>query len=260
MRQSCKIATSDEGMEKLMDHTLRRQIARMEARQEEYRAQMAELLQFLKEHGPASSALTQRAEGAGAAIVNGSVALTQNITKIENIEKVEIHAWDPQRPISISVANILAAFTENPRLREYSQMPDHALIDPETAPPYVTDLMTDLVTRGHADPASRNIYLNPKRADQVLVHMKGGTWEVRTSQDGYRALLDGVAMSIHEVTMSNEKRQQLPLEAQNALAMAGLMYASEPEEYVGRAKGSLAAHLANMAPGKGSTVQPGKSQ
>jgi hypothetical protein len=248
MRQNCKIANTEEGMEKLIEHTLQRQLREQKEATDRLHAQVAKLTEMLTTGAitPSAPMPSQRVEGvgAGAAVVNGSV--TQNITKIE---KIEIRAWDPQRPVSISVPDILAAFTENPRLREYSQMPDHALVDPETAPPYVLELMTDLVKRGHADPASRNIYLNPKRADQVLVHMKGGTWEVKTAQDGYRALLDGVATSIHEVTMSNEKRQQLPPEAQNALAMAGLMYAGEPEEYVGRAKGPLAAHLANMAPG-----------
>jgi hypothetical protein len=50
------------------------------------------------------------------------------------------------------------------------------------------------------------------------------------------------------VTLAYEKRKQLPLEAQNALAMAGLLYDDEPEEYVRRAKATLAAHLTNLAP------------
>jgi hypothetical protein len=30
----------------------------------------------------------------------------------------------------------------------------------------------------------------------VLVHLRGGAWEVRTVQEGYRALLDGVATCV----------------------------------------------------------------
>jgi hypothetical protein len=44
--------------------------------------------------------------------------------------------------------------------------------------------------------------------------------------------------------MSLQERQQLPLEAQNALSMAGLLY--ESEEYVKRAKAPMSAHLINF--------------
>lgn len=247
IRQRCKIANTEEGMDKLMDHTLQRQMAEM-------RAQLTELTSLLKGQARIPAGLTlagpthQHAEGK-ATIVNGDVQQTvqQTVQQI-HIDKVEIRPWDGARAVDVSVAQMLAAFAENTKLQEYARLPDHSMTDLEIAPPYVAELFTDLVRRSHADPASRNIYLNPRRADQVLVHLTGGTWEVRTALDGYRALLDGVAASVHEVTLAYEKRKLLPLEAQNALAMAGLLYDDEPEAYVERAKGSLAAHLANLAP------------
>jgi hypothetical protein len=246
----CKIANSDEGMEKLLDHTLQRQLAEQKKATEEMKAQnarmetqMAEMMQILR--GQAAPP-AQQVEGTGAAIVNGPVTVTQN-TQV-NIAKIEIHPWDTRRAVLVDAANIAAAFAENPLLREYARLSDFAMTDPDIAPPYVTEFLVDMVKRGHADPASRNIYLNPRRADQVLVHLKGGAWEVKTATEGYRALLDGVAMSIHETTLSHEKRKLLPLEAQNALAMAGLLYDEEPEEYVKRAKAALTAHLTNLAP------------
>jgi hypothetical protein len=78
-------------------------------------------------------------------------------------------------------------------------------------------------------------YLNPRRADQVLVHKKSGTWEVLSLAEATRLLFDGV------------ERQRLPLEAQNALSMAGLLYEDEPDEYVKRAKAPMA--IADTAPG-----------
>jgi hypothetical protein len=248
MRQSCKIATTEEGMEKLMEHTLQRQVARMEA-------QLAELTTLLK--GQASTALaslttTLHAEGR-ATIMNGPV--TQTEQKI-HIDKIEIHPWNNSRAVMVGVADVAAAFTENTKLKEYARLTDHEMTDPEIAPPYVTELFTDLIRRGHADPASRNIYLNPRRADQVLVHLKNNSWEVRTAPDGYRALMDGIAVSVHEITLSHEKRKHLPREAQNALAMAGLVYEDEPEAFVERAKGALAAHLANLAPGAQLAILP----
>lgn len=232
-------------MDKLMEHTLQKQMNEMN----EMKAQLAKLTMLLggltsSAIIPASSQL--HAEG-GSTIVNGGV--TQNVTQsvTQNI-KVEIRPWDNSRAITVGVADIARAFAENAKLQEFARLPGDSLADPEIAPPYVTELLVDLVKRGHADPAARNIYLNPRRADQVLVHMKGGSWEVKTMSDGIGALLSGIAVSIHEVTLSTEKRRQLPLEAQNALAMAGLLYDDEPDAYVGRARAPLVAHLTNLAP------------
>lgn len=239
VRHRCKIANSDEGMEKLMDHTLQRQMAEQRQATDELRAQITELTSLLK-----SQAIVP--QQSASVIVNGPA--DQRVGQQFNIGKVEIRPWDSARAISVDIAEIAAAFAENARLQEYARLPEHSLTDPDIAPPYVTELFTDLVRRGHTDPAARNIYLNPRRADQVLVQLKGGTWEVKTALEGCRALLDGVATSVQEVTLAYEKRKQLPTEAQNALATAGLLYDEEPEAYVKRAKASLAAHLTNLAP------------
>ena len=66
--------------------------------------------------------------------------------------------------------------------------------------------------------------------------------------DATRLLFDGVAETIHKVALSYAEARALPLEAQNALAMAGMLYEEEPEAYVKRAKGQMAAHLTNMVP------------
>jgi hypothetical protein len=61
--------------------------------------------------------------------------------------------------------------------------------------------------------------------------------EVLPLAEATRLIFDGVAATIHHTTI--EERQQLPLEAQNALSMAGLLYD------VKRAKAPMAAHLVN---------------
>jgi hypothetical protein len=119
------------------------------------------------------------------------------------------------------------------------------LTDPEIAPPYVTELLMDLTKRAHATPEARNIYLNPRRADQALVHKNSGQWEVLPLAEATRLLFDGVAATIHRTTMSADERRQLPLEAQNALSIAGMLYDDEPEEYARRAKAPMMAHLEN---------------
>jgi hypothetical protein len=187
------------------------------------------------------------------------VTQTQQTTQQQiHIEKIEIKAWDDKRPIDVGLQHVLAMFAENARVQEYARMSDSQLVDLELAPPYVSDLIMDLVCRVHEDPKTRNIYLNPKRVDQVLVHLKSGRWEVRTFAQATQALLDGVVSSIHEITGTMEKLKQLPLEAQNALAMAGLMYRGEPELFVELAKGPLVAHLTNLAPERPALAAPEK--
>jgi hypothetical protein len=243
MQRTCKIATSDEGMEKLLEHTLRRQLA-------EQTAQIAKLATLLE--GKASGAIVSSAPPVpsqlATTIVNGPVTqTTQQTLQQINISKIEIQPWNDKRALTLDVQDVLAAFAENARLREYARMTDIQRTDPEIAPPFVAELFMDAVHRIHKDPATRNIYLNPKRADQVLVHLKNGRWEVRTFVSASQALLDGIASSIHEITLTNEKRRQLPLEAQNALAVAGLLYDEEPEAYVELTKGPMVAHLTNLA-------------
>ena len=70
------------------------------------------------------------------------------------------------------------------------------------------------------DPTARNVYLNPRRADQVLVHKNCGAWEVLPLAEATRLIFDGVAQGILTVSRNYEERQKLPLEAQNALSMA----------------------------------------
>jgi hypothetical protein len=250
VRQNCKIANSDEGMEKLMEHTIQRQMAELQAQNTEMKVQIAELAALLKGQlavdpqqaalGPQQVAI--QASGAGQVNV-GPVTNTTN-----NIQVIQIAPWDGERRIAIDVADVVAAFAGNARLKEYSRLGDHELTDPEIAPPYVTELLMDLTKRAHADPTARNVYLNPRRADQALVHMQSGRWEVVPLAEATRLLFDGVAKGILSISRVYEERRQLPTEAQNALSMAGLLYDDEPEEYAKRAKAPMAAHLANMAP------------
>jgi hypothetical protein len=222
-------------MEQLLEHTLQRQLAAQEAKTDALQAQVAELAQLLKTQLAAVPVVQQN--NAASQVFNAPVTNTTTV--------VNIHPWDGERRISVDIAHIIAAFTENTRLREYSHLGDHELTNPEIAPPYVTELLMDLTKRAHATPETRNIYLNPRRADQVLVHKKSGSWEVLPLAEATRLLFDGVAATIHRAAMTDAERRQLPLEAQNALSMAGMLYDDEPDEYARRAKAPMMAHLEN---------------
>jgi outer membrane murein-binding lipoprotein Lpp len=240
-------------MDKLMEHTLQRQNAELAAKVDKLTTlveQMAagQLALAPAGAGPAPRAPETRIEGQNQVAggnINNSTTTVQNIQI--NITKPLV-PWDGSKRIDVTAAQIAAAFEENARLKEYVRLEEHELTDPEIAPPYVAELLMDLTKRAHADPAARNVYLNPKRADQALVHMTSGKWEVMSLQEATRLIFDGVAKAMVRVTLSNEERRQLPLEAQNALAMAGLLYDDEPEEYAKKAKAPMAAHLSNTIP------------
>ncbi len=244
-----------------MEHTLQRQLAAVQAQNARMEAQVLELTALVRQQIAAPAPATE----AGRDLVPAPVALPpavgitapvatvqaahQIVNVQNNILMFPTVPWDGEGPrVRIGTAQIVAAFAENARLREYTGYSDYELADHAVASPYVTELMVDLVRRGHASPEARNVYLNPRRADQVLVHLRSGQWEVRSLADATRLMFDGVAEGIHRVVLSDEERRRLPLEAQNALAIAGMLYEEEPDEYVKRAKAPMMAHLTNTGP------------
>ncbi len=245
IRNSCRIANTTEGMEKLMDHTLSQQVAEQKQATNELRERVAELTALLKESMTSAGRATADRQPNGATTGQTTQMRIGQINTV--INNVTIIPWDGGQRIIVSAAQIAAAFAENARLRAYAQLGDKGMADPEVAPPYVTELLVDLVRRGHEDPIARNVYLNPKRADQTLVHMSNGDWEVLPLQTATRMLFDGVAMTIHRVTLSDGERCQLPLDTQNALSVAGLLYGEEPDKYIHQARAPLSAHLSNVA-------------
>jgi hypothetical protein len=231
-------------MAMLMEHTIQKQDTELAAKVDKLAAQMLELTSALK--GQLTFPATQVNAGPVINNINAGPVTNNNIVApVVNQTVINITPWDSERRISVDTKQIAAAFAENPRIREYSQMSDYELADPDIAPPYVTEILMDLVKRAHADPAGRNVYLNPQRADQALVLMDSGRWEVVALQEATRLMFDGVAKQMHRLMMTYEELRKLPLEAQNALSLAGLLYEDEPDEYAKRAKGPMAAHLAN---------------
>jgi len=260
IRQACKIANSEDGMEKLMEHTLQRQLAGMRAENADMRAQIAELATLLKTQLVCGPAVANSGTIHNGPVNHITVApIVNQVNQVQLVNQVQQRIayipWDGERRIDVSVAQMAAAFAENARLKEYVRFNDQERTNPDLAPPYVADILMDFVKRGHSDPTSRNVYVNPRRADQALVHLKSGQWEVLSLQEATRMILDGIAQTIHRVVLSDEERKGLPSEAQNALSLAELMYSDEPDEYVKRTKAPMAAHLANTMPTLAETKQ-----
>jgi hypothetical protein len=305
VRQNCKIANTEEGMEKLMDHTLQQQLVEQNRQLADQGQQLARLTALVEEMamggqqqlvgraaggqqqlvgraaggqqqlvGRAAADIArpaaQQIEAAGQVnngpVVNNvhqvhQVQQVQNVNNVNNVNTVQVHQvnqvinqvqiaapWDSDRRITVGVQDMIAAFAENPRLQAFARLPDHEMADHEIGGPFVIELFMDLIRRAHADPTMRNVYLNPRRMDQVLVYHEKGRWEVFPLPDTIRLMMDGISEKIRPVILTPKLCGQLPLEAQNALAMAGMLYEETPDAYARRAKGLMSAHLANMAP------------
>src|SRR5262249_16608654 len=143
---------------------------------------------------------------------------TGPVTRIDvrttNNIQLNIIGFDREDRIHIPVGLVKAAFTENPRLVEYCRMNDEERTDADKAAPYVLEGLVDLVRRAHKDPVYRNIYLNPKRADQVMVCLDDEErnrqvrstpqrWEVRSLIEAIRLLFDGVADNLHKIVVTD---------------------------------------------------------
>ena len=171
--------------------------------------------------------------------------ITTNITIQAATNTINITPWDSPDYITVSLADILAAFAENPKLRQYLHMDDFELTDFEKAPPYVIELFIELLLRAHLLEAARNIYLNPSRSDQVMVRMKSGSWDVAPLNDSIEHLFNGIGRRLHMITITTEERTKLPYDIQNAISMCEMMYKDHPDVYIKLAKEVIVAHLTN---------------
>jgi hypothetical protein len=235
MRHRCKIANDVGGMAMLVDHTLKVQMERLQV-------QVTELTGLVR---------------AQLVVPPTVIQLQTNIGVMQqNNVQVNIIGFDSEDRINIPVALVKAAFTENPRLVEYCRMSDNERVDADKAAPYVLEVLVDLVRRAHRDPVYRNVYLNPRRADQVIVCLAdepqkrqvSQRWEVRSLVEAIRLLFDGVADNLHKIVIADCSRTQLPFDVQSAASWVPNLYEDEPDRFVKDGRAPMSAHLANTRP------------
>ena len=167
------------------------------------------------------------------------------VTNTTNI--VNIHPWSSEEKLYIPATMLTAAFTENKRLIEYCKFSDAEKTNPELAAPYVLEALVDLTKRAHADPAARNVYLNPKRADQVMV-FDDVSWQVRPLVDAIRSIFDSVAGNLRRIIIKDTEWSTIPMAVQSSASWIPSMYCDEPDNYAAQAKPHMSAHLMNMIP------------
>jgi hypothetical protein len=165
----------------------------------------------------------------------------------------EPRAWNPAEVPCITVEMLRETFLGNPRLRDYALGDLTDMISAEQAAPYVLEALQELVIRSHeADPASRNVYLNPSRADQVLVY-DAQHWRARTLVEAIQTLFDGAARGV-ERTMQNQanvtaltlpRLPQYP-KLNTAAQFLPQLYWQKHEDHIQNARPEMSAYLADL--------------
>lgn len=252
IRSSCTVANTDEGIAQLAERTSKRQIDALITQVGELTTQLQRLAEQPAVSPVAAPAPVAISAGnssvnmAGCAnntIHNGDDKSTTNNTTIN------IYPWDVGAlPVSISRADLVAAYHEDHAVGAYCTLDQESLADAASFPA-AAEAMVSLVKRAHADPAARNVYLNPKRADQALVFTRAGEWVVLTLEEATRALLDGVATSICAIMIdSSAGVAPMPSGLTTTASYIPLCYRSDVATFVDNAKRPMAAHLSNTAP------------
>jgi hypothetical protein len=256
--KTCKIAGSEEGMTKLLEHTLQRQISAQQKQIKEYAIRMDEqttqmtmLTDMIRtqiiSQGQLLGLAAQQRMITNPAISANIANVTTNIALTTINNTINVRPFTRSNAVTIPVSMLRTAFTENPRLVEYCSMTDEEKTDAEKAVPYVLEALIDLTRRAHADPESRNIYLNPHRADQVMVY-DAETWRVLTLVEAIETIFDSISGGIRKIMRNQKEMTSLPISIQGSASWIPTLYEFEPDTYIEKARPKMSAHLTNLRP------------
>lgn len=216
---------------------------------EEVKQQLAELKALLS-LTPAPAHVISAVGASGRAKVRSQTAAVINNGPVQNTcVNVAVTCWNvPGGPLPPFTPEFLTGVFAHEELRKFREMPMCDQMSPDIAPPYVLRSLLETVRSAHQDPAYRNVYLNPKRADQVLVCIdRGGEfcWEVREVAEATRVLFNAATERMTTVTTNHEARERLPKEFQDVVAWVPILYNYEPERYVEDSRKAMMALLEN---------------
>jgi hypothetical protein len=166
------------------------------------------------------------AQAAPTIVTNNIIMNSNNTTNVVNLT---LQPWEhPDQRIVISTTMLEAVFAESERLMEYCNLTDDQKTNADGAVPYVLEALMALVKRAHKDPAARNICLNPKRADQVMVFDEM-LWKVKPLTDAIYDIFDSVTSGIQRIIVTPKQCEQLSHEVQGTASYMRMLYKSSAE-------------------------------
>jgi hypothetical protein len=175
---------------------------------------------------------------------------TVTINTVNNnvIAQINIHPWGGDRPVRVPVEMIATAFAENTQLIEFCELGDHAMADYKLSGKYIVEALMDLTRRAHQDPTSRNICLNPSRADQALVFGENAKWDACPISDATRIMFNSISDELKDAALPPDYNSKLEPSVQNGASYVRMQYREQPEQFINDAKPLIVAHLANITP------------
>ena len=162
---------------------------------------------------------------------------TNNLsTNVCNNVNINITPWG--RPLELSDQDV-----ETVLARVLARLPGAAST---LSTKHVADALMHAVQLSHTPEAARNIYLDPKQSDRVLVMTEGNTW-------GYLHLVDALPVMMDSASVRIAAPAAIPIVPPNPyFAMKAAIpakYLREKDDVLCLNKRPMGVHLANMAPG-----------
>jgi len=160
--------------------------------------------------------------------IDNSVNSVNSVNTVNTVvNNVTIVPWGT--PLTLTDADVDAAMSRLSNMIEAPALPD------------VVAVLMEIVKRAHVPLDSRNVHLNPKRADQALALSATG-WAALPLSEATQALFDGASARIEKPSA-----RRAPNQVQQAVVPSA--YRVEREGAVQMGMRPMEAHLANLAPG-----------
>jgi hypothetical protein len=238
IRKNCKIAGSEEGMELLFEHTLKKQeeakqLAAQAAEIEALKAQVA-ALKAPQRHGD----IIANANTVGANVGTNNGVIDQSTKYILNFN---------QAPLKLTCDQILAALRDSPGFSQYATMGDPERFHKDNRS-IVHESIMDLTRISHEDPVARNVYLSPNRADQAMILTSSDVdtrqWEVLPLDDAVKQMIGGLSKELRKV--GHDHRIHIDIDDRGALCGLGFITQVEDDRLAHELRKPMSAHLENQ--------------
>jgi hypothetical protein len=257
IRNRCKIAGSEEGMELLFEHTLKKQEEALELRAAA--AKIAALEAEVRElKRPTSQGSVNNSGQIGQVNVDNSVGQVNNNTY--NVITFT------EAPTSLTCEKILDALRSCPNFSQYARMGDPERFDKDNRS-IVHGSIMDLTKLSHEDPLARNVYLSPNRADQAMIlaskDVDTKKWEILPLDDALKQIIGSMSRQLRDV--GHDHRIQIDIDDRGALCGLGFITQVEDASLAQELRKPMTAHLENQryvgsAPARRPGGAPGRAQ
>ena len=180
--------------------------------------------------------LEKKLDASTSIVVTNSGNIVNTVNTVNNVTNVvNINPWGT--PLALTDSDVETALARIPGL-----VGSPALTE-------IVDVLMALVKKAHSPTESRNIYLNPKRADQALAMTSEG-WAALPLSEATAALFDGASARIAERPAPISADRPPPkMRIRTLRAEVPVHYRQWKEEVVQLGMKPMEAHLLNPRPG-----------